>query len=47
VFDRYDIVTEDDLRTALGKLDTYAVTQKTTAKARAGQVRRFKQQRTA
>jgi integrase len=31
VFDRYDIVVEDDLRTALGKLDAYAIEQKKAA----------------
>jgi hypothetical protein len=39
VFDRYNIVVEDDVRNALGALATAA----TTKTARRGQVQRFKQ----
>ena len=43
VFDRYDIVREDDLRSALGALAAV----KPTPKARKGQVARFKARKSA
>lgn len=46
VFDRYDIVTETDLRQALGKLAAPAVAGKEKGKTgQAGQVRRFRKRR--
>lgn len=47
VFDRYNIVVEDDVRNALGALATASTKTKPPAKSRRGQVHRFKARKTA